>query len=225
MTAAGGQPVVAADGVVKRYRRGAAFVHALRAAGLELHPGEVVALVGPSGSGKSTLLGVLCGWEVADAGDLRWAAELAAPDPARIPWSRLAIVPQTLGLLEELSVAENVDLPARLAGVDAGNRVVRLLDRFGLAELADRLPGETSLGEQQRTAVARALLLEPRLVLADEPATHQDAHWAAEVYQSFRDAATAGAACLVATHDPAGLAYYDRVLELTDGVLRPARPR
>jgi ABC-type lipoprotein export system ATPase subunit len=125
-------------GLDKTYRRGAERVHALRGVELALYPGELVALVGPSGSGKSSLLGVLAGWEPPDAGELTWAVPTAGSGPA---WSELATVPQALGLLEDLTVRENVALPVgrRRTG---GGRTEELLGLFGLAELADRSPSE-----------------------------------------------------------------------------------
>ena len=224
-------PLVEAAGVSKRYRRGAEEVHALREVGFALYPGELVALVGPSGSGKSSLLGVLCGWDLPDEGKLVWASELGVADGASLSWSELAVVPQALGLVEELSVRENVALPVRLASRSARRpppparaaraaRADELLEAFGLAELANRSPRETSLGQQQRAAVARALVLEPRLVLADEPSAHQDSGWVHDVFSRLRAVAQAGAACLVATHDPDALKFADRILELDDGRLR-----
>jgi ABC-type lipoprotein export system ATPase subunit len=212
--------VVALRAVSKRYRRGSETVHALRDVHLTLSGGEVVALAGPSGSGKTTLLGVVCGWETPDDGELTWSARLPARNGAELGWGELAVVPQALGLIEELTVRENVALPARLGGhPGATARTGELLERFGLAHLAGRLPGETSLGEQQRAAVARALLLRPALIVADEPSAHQDAGWAGVVFAALREAARAGATCLVATHDPGGLAFADRVVAMADGAL------
>jgi ABC-type lipoprotein export system ATPase subunit len=208
-----------ARGLDKRYRRGAERVHAVAGVDLALYPGELVALVGPSGSGKSSLLGLLAGWEPPDAGELTWApAAGGAPG-----WSELATVPQALGLLEDLTVRENVALPVRLrlGRRRAGEgRTEELLGLFGLAELADRSPSETSLGQQQRAAVARALVLTPQLVLADEPSAHQDAAWVHDVFAALRQVVhDRGAACLVATHDPDALRFADRVLHLADGEL------
>jgi ABC-type lipoprotein export system ATPase subunit len=171
------EPLLEARGLDKSYRRGAERVHAVAGVDLALFPGELVALVGPSGSGKSSLLGLLAGWEPPDAGELAWTPAAAGGAPG---WSELATVPQALGLLEDLTVRENVALPVRLRlgrRRATEGRTEELLGLFGLAELADRSPSETSLGQQQRAAVARALVLTPQLVLADEPSAHQDAAW------------------------------------------------
>jgi len=212
-------------GLDKTYRRGAERVHALRGVELALYPGELVALVGPSGSGKSSLLGVLAGWEPPDAGELTWAVPTAGSGPA---WSELATVPQALGLLDDLTVRENVALPVRLRlgpRRAAEGRTEELLGLFGLAGLADRSPSETSLGQQQRAAVARALVLTPQLVLADEPSAHQDAAWVHDVFAALRQVVhDRGAACLVATHDPDAWQFADRILYLADGQLTERSP-
>jgi ABC-type lipoprotein export system ATPase subunit len=218
------EPLLEARGLDKTYRRGAERVHAVAGVDLALFPGELVALVGPSGSGKSSLLGVLAGWEPPDAGELTWAASgRGAPG-----WAELATVPQALGLLDDLSVRENVALPVRLSlgrRRATEGRTEELLGLFGLAELADRSPSETSLGQQQRAAVARALVLTPQLVLADEPSAHQDAAWVHDVFAALRQVVhDRGAACLVATHDPDALQFADRVLHLADGELTERSP-
>lgn len=204
-----------AESLTKSYRRGSETVHALEDVGIEIAPGEITALVGPSGSGKTTLLYLLAGWEEPDRGTIFW--DSAEAEPAGLPWSALALVPQSLGLIEELTVRENVTLPLRLAGSGPEERIDRLMDRLGLTDLLDRFPLETSLGEQQRTAVARALAIDPRLVLADEPTGHQDAGWAEAVFARFGAAAAAGAACLIATHDPDVARHADRVIVMRDG--------
>ena len=201
--------------LTKSYRRGSEVVHALEEVGIEVPPGRITALVGPSGSGKTTLLYLLAGWERPDHGRILLDAEEVSPD--RLPWGTLALVPQSLGLVEELSVRENVSLPARLTGRDRTEDIERLLSRLGLSALADRYPLETSLGEQQRTALARALALGPRVVLADEPTGHQDATWADAVFAIFGAAAAEGAACLIATHDPDVARFADRVITIRDG--------
>jgi putative ABC transport system ATP-binding protein len=221
---------VSADGfsvvrAVKEYRRGAEVVHALRDVDLSVEPGELVALVGPSGSGKSTLLFALAGWETLDSGVV---TVLGAP-PGEQSWGDVGVVPQALGLIEDLTLRENAALPVRLApgggGVDDAMRnaadaeLERLIDELHLGSVAQRRPAATSLGEQQRAAVARALVLRPPAVLADEPSTHQDHVRAGLVFGLLRSAAERGAAVVVATHDPAGYDYADRVVEMRDGAV------
>ncbi len=227
-----GPVLVEARDVRKTYRRGPEEVHALDGVSFRLYAGEVVGLVGPSGSGKTTLLNLLCGWEHADSGDVRWPAHGETPAERR-PWAELAILPQSLALVEELSVRENIELPIRLrrersgepasdgAGKRQSNdhreRVDDLMDALGLSNFADRGPFEISLGEQQRTALARALVLRPKLLLADEPTGHQDAQWGRGVFGVIREAATQGTCCLVATHNLEAMKFVDRMLGIQDG--------
>lgn len=207
------------DELSKFYVQGSLRVDALREVDLALSPGEIVAVVGPSGSGKTTLLNCLAGWEQPDEGQVLWGQEPC--DPNSLTWAQLAIVPQSLGLLFELSVEENIRLPARLGG-SRGEMAEELMNSLGLAHLADRSPVETSLGEQQRTALARALLLSPAVVMADEPTGHQDSAWAKRVLEALRVATAQGSACLIATHHRATVDYADRVVVLRDGQVRPS---
>jgi putative ABC transport system ATP-binding protein len=203
--------VVGAEGLTKRFRRGREVVTAVEHATFELASGVLTALVGPSGSGKTTLLNLLVRGDDPDEGRV-----VGVPD--RPDWSQLALVPQALGLLPELTVGENVDLPRRLGAVDT--RPARdVMDRLGVAELFDRAPGEVSLGEQQRTAVARALVTAPALVVADEPTSHQDDANARRVIAALVDSAGAGSCVLVATHDRRVLEVCGRVLRMRDGVV------
>jgi putative ABC transport system ATP-binding protein len=219
MTAAGPELpfVLDANGLSKAYRRGDEVVHALDDVSLTLRAGELVGLVGRSGSGKTTLLNVIAGWEHADAGTIeRSGSESAVPG-----WDVLAVVPQKLGLFDELSVRENLEYPARLHGrlEELRARVDELMEDLGIAHLAARYPKETSLGEQQRTAVARALVLAPTLVLADEPTGHQDAASERRVLEAFARSAAEGGSCLIATHNASLAPRLDRVLEMADGRL------
>lgn len=215
--------LLSARGLVKSYRRGPEEVHALSEATFDLYPGEVVALIGPSGSGKTTLLNLIVGWEEADGGTVEWSGEHVHP-AARL-WDELAIVPQRLGLIEELSVAENIRLPGRFGRkAPAEDRTQQLMDDLGLSQFADRIPTEISLGEQQRTGLARALVLGPRLLLADEPTGHQDAVWGRGVLRTLRSAADEGTTSLVATHNEEVLKYVDRILTITDGELQRTNP-
>ena len=220
-------PVLQMFDVSKTYRRGPEEVHALVDATLTIVPGELVALVGPSGSGKTTLLNVVCGWEAPDAGRFIWQGKQEIASPGELGWDEVGIVPQALGLIEELNVAENVQLPARLGPVMKAERLARadsLIADLGLTELQDRLPAEVSLGGQQRAALARALVTSPALLLADEPTGHQDSVWARGVMRALRNACIEGTACLVATHNPEVLRYVDRILGIRDGILGDLAP-
>ena len=122
---------------------------------------------------------------------------------------------------------ENVEFPARLARTLTAHAetVDSLLERLGLAELADRPPQETSIGQQQRTALARALVLRPAVLLADEPTSHQDAGWRDAVWRLLVDAAQSGTACLVATHEEEIARYANRVWQVDSGVVESAKIR
>ena len=217
MTPPGGGAALRGTGLAKSYRRGREQVHALRGVDVQVAPGELVALLGRSGSGKSTLLNCLLGWERPDAGSVELPGGVA---PATAPWTTVAVVPQQFGLLEELTVAGNVALPARLAGDgDPQAAAADVLGALRLEHLADRLPAEVSLGEQQRTALARALVVRPAFVLADEPTGHLDEELTATVLDVLREACAGGTGVLVASHDPAVVASADRVLRLEDGRL------
>ena len=184
-------------------------------------PEEVVAIVGPSGSGKTTLLMALLGWDTPDAGDVVWRGE-ALPHLGALGWDEVAVAGQRLGLVEELSVEENVELPLTLAGVperERAERVEHALAALALEAIEERAPAATSLGEQQRTALARALVRAPLLLLADEPTSHQDAERKRLVFRRLDEHKSLGGACLVATHDPETLAFCDRILRMESGVL------
>lgn len=203
----------------KTFRRGSEEVHALRGVTLTLSPGEIVAVMGPSGSGKSTLLNILSGWEHPDSGTVSWHGRTDV-DMRALQWHKLGIVPQRLGLLEDLPALENVELPLVLSGVnapEASERARAVMVSLDIDQLADRLPGEASLGEQQRMCVARAIVSRPVLILADEPTGNQDAKREASVFQQLRERAHAGAACLIATHNDHALPYCDRLVRMHDG--------
>lgn len=207
--------IVHLDRCSKAYRRGAETVHALSDVSLTLVPGELVAVAGPSGSGKTTLLNLLIGWERPDAGTVSWAGRATTAPP----WDALGIVPQRLGLVEELTVAENVHLPVGLGPRRDTDDLWtdELLEALRIAHLRDRLPDQISLGEQQRTAIARALVLRPTMVVLDEPTAHQDEASAAAVAAVLRRAALGGTCGVIASHAPDLLAVVDRTVHLADG--------
>ena len=210
--------VLSVNELARAYKRGPELVHALRGVSFDLEVGEVVALAGPSGSGKSTLLNIIGGWEHADEGKVTWRAGVTA-EVAR-DWLHMGLIPQRLGLLEDLTAAENVELPLLLSGVDrleAAERAQNLMGELDVIHLADRLPAAASLGEQQRICAARALVMQPTVILADEPTGNQDAARRGKVFAALREVGARGGACLVATHDPHVIEHCDRILRLHDG--------
>jgi ABC-type lipoprotein export system ATPase subunit len=220
-----GSATVRARGVVKTYGAGSALVRVLDGADLDVAAGELVAVVGRSGSGKSTLLHLLGALDRADAGTIEVAGtRLERLDERRLTdvrRRRVGFVFQAFHLLPELTGLENVLLPARLArdGIEAAPRVRALLEQLDLREAASRLPGALSGGEQQRLAIARALVNDPPLVLADEPTGNLDEESGGAVLELLRRVADDGRSVVLVTHDRAATALADRVLRLRGGRL------
>ncbi|MBI5363983.1 MAG: ABC transporter ATP-binding protein [Planctomycetes bacterium] len=216
------EPLVRLEGVSRRYLRGPTTVVALDAVDLEVQRGEMVALVGPSGCGKSTCLNLIAGIDRPDAGSARvLGVDLARASEGELVLLRrrkLGIVFQAFHLVPHLTVAENVALPLALDGKRDPARVAELVLRVGLAARAHHFPGELSGGEEQRTAVARALVHRPLLVVADEPTGNLDSA-SGEVVLRLLDElrAETGAALVVATHDARIAARASRVVRLRDG--------
>jgi putative ABC transport system ATP-binding protein len=218
-------PLIELKHISKTYLRGSEHVHAVEDVSLDLAPGKVLGLMGRSGSGKTTLLNIVAGWETADKGTIAWfdpdGTRRETTHQGRLPWKQAAVVPQKLGLIEELSVRKNIEYPARLDGTldEHRARVDELITQFGLEDLADRVPAETSVGQQQRVALARALVMSPRLLLADEPSGHQDARWVNDVFKALKAAADVGTCCLIATHNEEVAEFFDTIFQMSEGHL------
>jgi putative ABC transport system ATP-binding protein len=218
------EPALVLEGVCRRYARAGASVPALDGVSLSVERGEFVALVGPSGCGKSTLLNLAAAVDFADEGRVL----VCGVDPARAGERELVrlrrrsvgVVFQAFHLMPGLSAEENVALPLALDGRADPGRVSGLLERVGLAPRARHEPSELSGGEQQRVAVARALVHRPALLLADEPTGNLDSANGARVLELLDELRREeGAALLLATHDAAVAARADRVIRLHDGRL------
>jgi putative ABC transport system ATP-binding protein len=217
--------VLEANDLTRVYGEGGAAVRALDGASLEVRRGEVVAIMGPSGSGKSTMLHLLGALETPTSGRISLGGErydgLDDAGLTRVRRDRIGFVFQFFNLLPSLTAEENVLLPALIAG-DRGEstrgRVRELLVRVGLGQRVEHLPGEMSGGEQQRVSIARALLREPELVLADEPTGNLDSRSSSEVLDLLRELSDAEEQTVVmVTHDPGAAAIADRVVFLRDG--------
>lgn len=216
--------VVELTGVGRDYRRGDEVVHALVNLSLRLGAGEVLALVGPSGCGKSTALNLVAAVDRPDRGTVRVCGiDISAATESELITlrrRRIGMVFQAFHLVPHLTVEENITLPLALDGQRNTERVRGLIDRVGLAHRAGHYPSELSGGEQQRTALARALAHRPRVVVADEPTGNLDSRTGGAVVELLDELRREeGAALLLATHDTKVAAAADRICELADGRL------
>jgi putative ABC transport system ATP-binding protein len=215
---------VRASGVVKRVRVGAATRAAVDGVDLQLDEGEYLLLLGRSGSGKTTLLSIVGGLTEADEGHVEVLGhDLSAMDERgrrALVRREIGWIFQTAGLLPSLTASENVAFALYLLGEEGpevDRRVGEALEWVGLGARKKHRTDELSGGEQQRLALARALVKRPRLMLADEPTSQLDAETSLLVAQLVREVALSGTAVLVATHDPALREFADRVVEIEDG--------
>jgi ABC-type lipoprotein export system ATPase subunit len=220
--------VLQASGVNKRVGQARGRRMLLHGLDLEVDAGEMVAVLGRSGSGKSSLLNLLGGLDEPDTGRITVAGEsltgASERERTRIRLRRIGFVFQSFQLIEELTGADNVLLPTRLPGAPPGAsaRAHRLLEQLGVADVAARRPHELSGGEQQRLAIARALVNDPVLILADEPTGNLDTGSATTVLALLRSIATEGRGVVLVTHEQQASAEADRVLRLLDGRLTAA---
>jgi len=220
---------VSVRGLNKTYQTGSQRLHVLRDVDLDVSRGEMVALVGASGVGKSTLLHLLGGLDRADSGSVQVGdtALLSLTDTALVAFrnQHVGFVFQFHHLLPEFDAAENVEMPMRIARMpldDARQRAIGLLTRVGLGERIDHRPGMLSGGEQQRVAVARALVMRPALLLADEPTGDLDETTGDALHGLLREMhAEHGLTSIIATHNPRLAAACDRIVRLERGQLKP----
>ena len=230
MTAAGSRALLEVSGLAKSFPVAGARLDVLRELDLSVAAGEMVAIVGTSGVGKSTLLHVVGGLDRIDGGRVRVGETdvTALPDAERVRFRNrhIGFVFQFHHLLPEFSALENAEMPLRIARVPAGEARARarsLLEQVGLADRLAHRPGTLSGGEQQRVAVARALVMRPALLLADEPTGDLDEETAEALQRLLREMHRRHAlTSLIATHNPRLARGCDRVLRLEAGRLRPA---
>ena len=211
------------DGVTKHYATPAGIVRAVDGLSLQVEPGSTLAVTGPSGCGKSTLLGLIGGLEVPTAGRVTVGGSemsgLGESARARLRRKGIALVYQSDNLLPFLTAVENVGLQLALHGESNGSARCRdLLAAVGLADHLDKLPDQLSRGQRQRVAVARALIHEPGLILADEPTGSLDNSAAAAIVELLR---TAAATLVIVTHDPSVAGQFEGTVSILDGRLVP----
>jgi putative ABC transport system ATP-binding protein len=219
-------PILDLREVHKHYAGGAGRLHVLRGVTLLVEPGEFVAIVGASGSGKSTLLNILGCLDRPSSGEYflrgRSVAQLPDDQLSEVRNRSIGFVFQSFQLVPQLTVLENVELPLYYRGVARAERHARALERLAAVGLEGRvkhLPSALSGGECQRTAIARALVGEPDLLLADEPTGNLDSKSGVEIMKVFRELNRRGKTIVLITHNPEIAARLPRVLHLRDGIM------
>lgn len=215
------------SGIERIFHLGDSEVHALRHLDLRIHPGEYVAVMGPSGSGKSTLLNLLGLLDRPNAGSYhlegRDVTTLTPEEQARVRSRRIGFVFQSFHLVPRLTAAENIALPMTLAGIapaERQRRVERALNDYGLANRASHRPNELSGGQRQRVAIARATVMQPAMILADEPTGNLDRATGEEVMHLLETLNQSGVTLIVVTHDAVLGSRARRQLLMEDGELR-----
>ncbi|MBR7782645.1 ABC transporter ATP-binding protein [Undibacterium luofuense] len=214
------------DNIQRHYKQGSGTIQALRGLSLRIAPGEFVAIMGSSGSGKSTLLNILGALDKPSAGSYRLngieVGEMDDDAASALRSRQIGFVFQSFHLLPRLTVLENVLLPQRYLpeqDPEAPQRARALLERMGLGHRIDHRPGELSGGQLQRAAIARALLNQPSLLLADEPTGNLDSKSATDVLHLFSELHSQGQTIVLVTHDPNVAAKAQRTILLNDGNL------
>ena len=214
--------ILVARGLNKEYRRGSEKVHALRNADFAIEEGEFISIVGPSGSGKSTLLQLLGLLETPTSGSINLAGTeaggLPERDLVRLRRKNIGFVFQQFLLLPTLNVKENIELPLLFNGRSAPqDKIGGIMDTLGLEKREKHLPHQLSGGEMQRVSIGRALVNEPKILMADEPTGNLDSATSERIYGLFRKLNDTGLSLIVVTHNMELAAMAHRVVRLKDG--------
>jgi len=218
------QPIIAALNLQRHYDMGGEVIHALRGVDITIERGEYVAIMGPSGSGKSTLMNLIGLLDTPDDGEY-WlngnlVSELSDRDLARIRNKEVGFVFQTFNLLPRANALHNVETPLIYGGIKRKERLERAhaaLQRVGLGDRVGHRPSEMSGGQRQRVAVARALVTDPSILLADEPTGNLDSVTSLDIMALFDELHAAGHTIIVVTHEPDVAAHAQRRIVLRDG--------
>jgi putative ABC transport system ATP-binding protein len=219
------EPILAARDLVKQYNTNGSSIRALDGVSIDVEPGSFVSVMGPSGSGKSTLMHILGGLDAPTSGDVFLGGKkLSGLTDQEVTLARrgsVGFVFQFFNLVPVLTVAENIALPLVIAGEAPDSYKERLdavIEQVGLADCRDQLPSQISGGQQQRTAIARAIFPQPAVVLGDEPTGNLDTRTSTQILTLLKDLQAAhDQTIVIVTHDPRAAAYGDRVVYLEDG--------
>lgn len=213
--------------VVKKYPSGDTEITALQETSLDIRKKELVLMIGPSGSGKTTLLLILGGIIMPTAGEVELRGKnithMSDNERTRMRLHNIGFVFQNINLIKPLNILENVSFPARLSTNDPGKSkklAAELIESVGLKRKIDAFPEELSGGEQQRIAIARALVTDPQILLCDEPTASLDSDSLKTVMNELRKSADNGKAVLVVSHDKRLEDYADKIIEVTDGKIQ-----
>ena len=225
------QAIIVTEDLQRHYEMGGEVIHALRGIDLNIAPGEYVAVMGPSGSGKSTLMNMIGCLDTPDDGQYwlngKLVSDMNDRELARVRNSEVGFVFQTFNLLPRANALHNVEMPLIYAGMKRKERLQRAaaaLTRVGLGDRMNHRPSEMSGGQRQRVAVARALVTEPSILLADEPTGNLDTATGEDIMRLFDELHAAGHTIILVTHEANVAAHAERAIVLRDGSIETDEP-
>lgn len=223
--------MIKAENLTKVYRTDEIETTALNRLNLEVKEGDFVAIMGPSGCGKSTLLNIMGLLDNPTGGSYRFLGEetvgYSERDRSRMRKGNIGFIFQSFNLIDELTVLENAELPLQYLGLKASEskiKVEKALDKMGMTPRKNHFPQQLSGGQQQRAAIARAVVTDPKLILADEPTGNLDSGHGKEVMELLKELNDQGTTIVMVTHSPIDAEYADRIIHLKDGMIVEGEP-